>query len=210
MWNDRFSGEGLTLWGRAAFLPGSIASTIPTIIGGAVSAEGTLAGGNYAAQAGQMEKTAAYAKADEQEFEAKQVDENSSQVLASAQRAALDTAQRTRLAISTSRATSAGSGVDAGVGSAVTNQGELAKRGSYNALMDMFNGESARTALQNRAAGIRFGEQITRYGGDVAEVEGKQKQVLSKYAAAGTLAGTAGSVIKTVGSSFYPQSFRGS
>jgi hypothetical protein len=162
--------------------------------GGALSAASTIAGGNYAAAAGQMQKTAAYAKA-------KQLDENAGQAIASSQRQMFDTQQRTRLAISTARARGAASGVDVGVGSPAAIQGELAGRGSYQALMDMFNGQSAATGLNNQASAARF-------EGDAAEIEGEAKQTASYLAAAGTLAGTAGSMTSTYSNYKFPSASR--
>jgi hypothetical protein len=162
--------------------------------GGALSAASTIAGGNFAAQAGQMQKTASYAKAT-------QLEQNAGQAIASSQRQMFDTQQRTRLAMSTARARGASAGVDVGVGSPAANQGELAGRGSYQALMDMFNGQSAATGLDNQA-------NAARYEGDVAEIEGEAKQSASYLAAAGTLAGTAGSMTSTYSNYKYPTSSR--
>lgn len=63
--------------------------------------------------------------------------------------------------------------------------------------MDMFNGESSRAGQLNQAAGIE-------YGGEVAELEGNMKRDASRLAAAGTLAGTAGSMLKTYGAIKFP------
>jgi hypothetical protein len=174
------------------FDPGTLTavSLASTAAGGAISASSTLAGGSYAAQAGQLQKTAA-------DYQATELEQNASQAFASGQRKALDTTQRTNLAISTSRARAAASGVNAGVGSPVTNAGNLAQRGSYQALMDMFNGESEATGLRNQSQAVRF-------GGDLALMEGEEKQRASRLAALGTLAGTAGSMAGTYGAYNYP------
>lgn len=212
MWNDRFYGEGLRLRGMVFDPTGGFltaGSMAMTAIGGASSAAGTIAGGNYAATAGQMQKTAAYAKADEQDFEAKQTDQNASQAFAAGQREMLETQQRTSLAQSTSRARASASGVDAGVGSAAENEGAIAQRGSYHALMDLFNGESAATGLRNQATAQRYGATITRYGGDAAAWEGQAKKSASELSAVGTIAGSAGSMLKQYGAYAYPN-LRGS
>lgn len=156
-----------------------------TAAGAGVSAAGTLASGNYASQAGRMQQQA-------KNFEAQQLEQNSADELASSQRAMLDTQDKTRLAISTSRARAGASGVDAGVGSPAENEGELAQRGSYHALMDLWQGKSNATGLLNRAAGAR-------YSGVLDEIGGEEKQSASVLAAAGTLAGAAGSMAKTYG-----------
>lgn len=193
-WRLHLSGP----FGGRLFDPATltIASLASTAVGGAVTAAGTLAGGNAAAQAGQMQQASANNTAAQEE-------ENAAQAFASGQRQALDTQQRTRLAISTARANAAGSGVNAAVGSPLTIQGELAQRGSYNAAMDMFNGASTATGLRNQAA-------ATRYSGDAAAIGGAEAQEASRLAAAGTIAGGAGSMLKTYGGRFgSPYGFNG-
>jgi hypothetical protein len=195
MWNDRFI-DPCSVAQRACFDPATltVASLASTAIGGAVSAAGTIAGGDAAAQAGQMQQQAA-------NFQASQIEDNSRQAFASGQRQMLDTQEKTRLTLSTLRANAAGNGVNAADGSPASIAGAIAKRGSYNAAMDMFNGESSATGLLNQAAGVR-------YTGQAAAIEGQEKQSASLLAAAGTLAGTAGSMAKGYGSYAFPQSFR--
>lgn len=164
-------------------------------VGGALSAASTLAGGNYAAAAGQMQKNAAY-------YQAGQIEDNANQALASGQRKMFEDQLKTKLAISDATARAGASGVSADIGSPVSAVGDLAARGSYHALMDMFNGQSEATGLRNQAAGVR-------YSGDLAEFEGKAKRDASRLAAAGTLAGTVGGMSSTYGGFTYPTS-RGS
>lgn len=177
------------LFGNADFDPATLAigSMAASAVGAGVSASGTLASGNYARQAGLMQQQGA-------NYQAAQLESNAAQSFASGQRTALDTAERTRLAISSSTARAGASGVDAGVGSPVTNAGDLAQRGSYRALMDMFNGESAATGLRNQAAGVR-------YTGELEELGGEEKQQASRPAAFGTLASGMGGLMSTYGRS---------
>lgn len=193
MWHKRFSAD---IWERCCFDPATLtaASIGATAIGTGVSAMGTLAGGNAAAQAGQMQQQAT-------NFQAAQIDSNATQAIAAGQRQAISTTQKTDLTLGTLRANAAGSGVNAGVGSPVDVAGAIAKRGSYNAAMDMFNGESTATGLQNQAAGIR-------YTGQAEAIGGQEQQTASELAAAGTIAGGVGSGLKSYGSFAYPQSFR--
>lgn len=194
MWNDRYNPAGR--YSCVCFDPLTLtgASMAASAVGGGLSAASTIAGGNYAAQAGQIQKTASYSKA-------KQLEENAGQAIASSQRQMFDTQQRTRLAMSTARARGASAGVDVGVGSPAANQGELAGRGSYQALMDLFSGQSTATGLDNQA-------NVARYEGDAAASEGEEKQTASYLAAAGTLAGTAGSMAKTYADYRYPTASR--
>lgn len=186
---DKYSmvpGIGVTVYDPATLTVMTVGSMAATAAGGALSAESTLAGGNFAKTAGQMQRQA-------KDFEATQLDQNASDELATSQRRMFDTQEKARLAISSSRARAGASGVDAGAGSAVENEGELAQRGSYHALMDLWQGESNATGLLNRAKGAR-------YSGVLDEMGGEEKQSASELAAAGTLASTAGSMFKTYGS----------
>lgn len=193
MRNSRFTVD---VWQHACFDPATltVATLASTAVGTGLSAAGTIAGGNAAAAAGQMQQTAA-------NYQAAQLDENAAQAFASGQRKMLDTQQKTQLALSTLKANAAGNGTDAGVGSNVTDAAALAQRGSYNAAMDMFNGASTATGLRNQAAGVRYTGQAEALGGEEARSG-------SELAAAGTIAGGAGSMLKSYGSYAYPQSFR--
>ena len=169
--------------------PVTFGSMAATAVGGALSASGTLAGGSYAAQAGQMQETAA-------NYQAAQLDQNASQAIASSQRQMLDTNLKTSLAESTSTANAAANGVNAGTGSAATNVGNLAARGRYQSAMDLFNGESTATGLENQAQGVR-------YTGQMEEIGGEEQQSASKLAALGTLAGSVGTGLAQYGKIAY-------
>lgn len=193
MWHKRFSAD---IWERCCFDPVSLtaATMATTAVAGGISAAGTLAGGSYAKQAGEMQQA-------EANYEADVATQNANQALASGQRQSFDTALKTKLAVSTARANAAGNGVNAGTGSAAEAQRQLAQRGSYAAAMDMFNGESAQTGLLNEAT-------AKRYSGELGRIGGEQAQKASYFQAAATLAGTAGNMMKSYGSYAYPQSFK--
>jgi hypothetical protein len=182
MWNDRYSGAGLSLWGRVNLDPGTMmlgATMAMTAAGGAASAAGTLAGGNAAKTAGDLMQ--------------QQSIQNAAEATASGQRKMLDTQDRTRMAESTITARAAAGGVDAGVGSPASDVGDVAKRGSYHALMDMFNGQSEAVGLLNQ--------------GNAEEWTGTVKQSQAPLAAAGTLAGSAGSMFQQYGRANWPSTF---
>lgn len=159
-----------TRWfGNADFDPtGGILTAGLTAVGGMISAGGTLAGGAAAKASG--------------DYEAEVLKDNAAQAFASGQRTALDTDLKAKMAMSKSTAIAAGSGVNAGAGSPVTNVGEIAQRGSYQAGMDLFNGESKATGLLNEAQAAKWA--------------GEQAERASYWTAAGTLAGSAGSAFK--------------
>ncbi|MES2671624.1 MAG: hypothetical protein V4673_14570 [Pseudomonadota bacterium] len=194
MWNDRFRNPcGLVSRG-AVFDPLSLtaASMAMTAVGGTITAASTIAGGNAAATAGEMKQAAANRTA-------LQIESNAAGELAAGQRIAMETERKTRLARSTGLARAAGSGFNAGEGSMVTNDEELAGRGELAALTDMFNGENARTGLMNKAASVRFEGDMDKFAGDAT-------RNASYLSAAGTIAGSAGSMFKTYGDYKYPRS----
>jgi len=171
------------------------ASMALTAISGGISAAGTIAGGNAAEQAGRIKQRAAETAALQSEF-------NAAGELGASQRRMLDTRMKTRLTQSTMLARAAGSGFDASTGSMLTNTGDIEERGEYQALMDVFHGKNLSTGLINKA-------EAERAGGAAEAWAGSQAKDASYLAAAGTIAGTAGSMLKTYGSYKYPTAGRG-
>lgn len=147
------------------------ASLGATGIGTAISASSTLAAGDYAQQAGKLQAT--------------QLRMNAAQSEAAGQRRMFDDQEQTRLAIATSRARAGASGVNPTVGSPLTNEGNLAARGSYHALMDLWNGQAQASGLQNQAAD--------------AEWNGEMKKSASRLTAMGTIASGVGQMASTYG-----------
>ncbi|MGY4295369.1 hypothetical protein ACVWXN_003464 [Bradyrhizobium sp. i1.4.4] len=168
------------------------ASMAMTAIGGGISAAGTLASGSAAETAGNMKRAAANNQAQQETW-------NAAGELGASQRKMLDTRLKTNLTESTLTARGAGSGFDASRGSMLTGAGDIAGRGEYQALMDVFSGENARTGMLNRADATRAsGERAEAWAGEAA----KDASYLS---AAGTIAGSAGSMMKSYGQYTYPQ-----
>lgn len=172
-------------WERADFDPISATAIGLAVAGGATSAMGTLAGGSAAKQAGLAQQQA-------DEFKAKQAEQNAGLAIASSQVRMRDTQLKTGLAESTSTARSAASGVDAGVGSADTNVGDIAKRGGYLASMDLYNGEVTASGLLNEAKGYRYSGEVAKEGGEAA-------QTGSYLAAGGQFLSSAGGAYKLYG-----------
>ena len=142
-----------------------------TALGGAVNAAGTIAGGQMANQAAQ--------------YKATQDTINASQAIAASQRQALDKQQQTRMAISSLRARGAASGVNLTSPSAVGLASSIAGRGSYQAAMELWQGQNTATGLLNQAA-------TERYSGAAAETG-------AAYSALGTIASMGGSMAKIYG-----------
>lgn len=137
----------------------AIASAIASIAAAGVSAAGTLAAG-------------ASAKAS-QEFRAKQEQQAAGEARASGQREAFEERRKAGLVTSRIQALSAAGGGGADDPTIVDLSSDVAGRGEYFALMDMFRGE-------NKARGLEDSAVASRMTGDAA-------QKGSYYKAGGTL-----------------------
>lgn len=159
-----------------------------TIASIGLTAMSTIAGAGAARAQGVAQNNAA-------QYEAQQLDMNAASARAAGQRRMLDTQDQTRLLQSRAIANAAGSGVNPGVGSPLATVGGIAQRGSYKAAMDLWRGQNEATGLENQATGVR-------YSGNAALIG-------SQYAAAGTIAGGAGSMLTEFGRYAYPQMYGG-
>lgn len=157
--------------------------TALAVVGSAVSAGGTIMGGNAAAAAGQSAQQA-------QNFKAQQEDMAAQESRAASQRSALDKGRETTLLLSTLQARAAASGGGASDVGVLNLAGDIAGRGEYESLMDMYRGENRARGLEDTAIGSRL-------SGEAAAAEGKAKQSASYLSAAGTIIGGAGSAYRT-------------
>lgn len=178
MWNDRFANR---FTADMAFDP--ITMTVMAAVGTAVSAAGTLAGGAAAADAGRARQAS-------EEYQAKQYEQNALTARAEAQRQSFEKQRQTSLLQSTLQARAAAGGGSASDPGIVKLGEEIASRGEYESLMEMFKGE-------NRARGLEDQATASRMTGEAALAEGKAKQKASYLSAAGTLIGGASSMYKT-------------
>jgi hypothetical protein len=151
-------------------------------VGAGIKAMGTIAGGNNAAALGQSQQN-------QYNYQADQLRENASSEIGAAQRQMFDTQQKARLAQGKITANAAGSGFVASSGSAENVSESVARRGSYEAALQLFQGENASTGDLNKAAGDVMSGQIAQEGGQM------QKEA-SRYTAIGNLASDAGSMFK--------------
>lgn len=176
MWNDRFLNFAMR---GAAFDPMSAMAGV----GGVVSSIGTILGGNAAEDAGRAQQQAAY-------FRAAQEEQAANESRAAAQRSALEQRRQTGLAQSALQARAAASGGGADDPTIQNLAGDIAARGEYQSLLEMYKGENRARGLEDEATGSRL-------SGDAALAEGKAKKKTSFLSAAGTLIGAAGSAYKT-------------
>lgn len=164
------------------------------------------------------------------DYEAVQLEQNAGGEIAAAQRAGLEKRMAARLAQSTLRARGAGSGVSLDVGSPAATAAAIGQRGEYLALTDVFNGVNTATGLLNRATGTRYAGDMALAGSEFEALgleregaaalragereataairSGERKESASKTAAAGTIIGGMGSMLKTYGDFAYPTARR--
>jgi hypothetical protein len=157
-------------------------TTALTGLSGGLQAAGTIMGGNAAADAGSASQQAQY-------FKATQEDMAAQESRAASQREALDKGRQTTLVLSKLQANAASSGGGASDPGVLSLAGDIAGRGEYESLLDMYKGENRARGLQDEAIGSRL-------TGDAAAAEGDAKQKASYLSAAGTLIGSAGSAYK--------------
>jgi hypothetical protein len=179
---DPLSMTAAALGGGSAMTGGAMALSG---IGSAISAASTLAGGSYAATAAQMKQQAA-------NYQAAQLQQNAGGEIAAAQRQAFDVNQKTNLARSSAVANAAASGINAGAGSAVTNQSGIVQRGQYLSAMDLWGGENRATGLMNQAQGLQ-------YTGAMDALAGEEARRAADVSALGTLAGGGASLLRMYG-----------
>lgn len=160
-----------------------VTMTALTVAGGALSAGGTIMGGQAAAQAGESAQGSA-------NFRAKQEDMAAQQSRAAAQRMALDKGRETTLLQSKLQARAAASGGGADDPGVLNLAGDIAARGEYDSLMAMFTGEDKARGLEDQA-------MASRISGEAAAAEGRAKRDASYLSAAGTIIGSAGSAYRT-------------
>ena len=142
--------------------------TVASLAGAGLGAAGTLAAGNNAKAMGI--------------YQQKEYNMQADTATATGQRGMLEERRKAGLVQSRLVAQAGASGVDPTSGSVLSLSGDIAKRGEYNALMDLSQG-------QNQAAGLRNQGSAARYGGNIAQ-EGDE------WGAAGTLAGGVGSAFR--------------
>lgn len=178
---DRFLFQRLSLSGDlVARDPLSSIALVAGLAGTAVSAMGTIGAGKAANQAG-------IAQQQSMQFKAAEEKQAADESRAASQRSALEHDKATELQRSRLQALAAASGGGADDPTVVHLGEDLAGRGEYQHLMDMYTGENRARGLEDQATG----DQMT---GAAQLAEGKAKQNASYYSAAGTVLSGAGSM----------------
>ncbi len=182
---DPLSVTGAALAGLGGGSAATGGAMALTGVGAGISAANTLAGGSYAAQAGQLQQQAA-------NFQAQQLQENAPGEIAAAQRQAIDVNQKANMLRSSAVANAAAGGINAGTGSTLTNQAQIANKGQQNSLLDLWQGQNRDTGLLNQAQGVQF-------SGAVDALAGQQAQQAADLNAISTIAGGGASLLRMYG-----------
>lgn len=151
-----------------------------TGVGAGISALGTLGSASAARQAGQAQQA-------QYNFKAAQEDQQATQAIASSQRQMFDTNRKTALTQSTLQARAAGDGGSATDSTVLDLSQDIAGRGEYNALGDLFQGQS-------KAAGLNAQANADRYSGAAAAAGASAQATGTILGGIGSLAGKFGSV----------------
>jgi hypothetical protein len=154
-------------------------------LGTGLSAANTIAGGNYSAEAGQMKQT-------EADFQATQDIQNAAGETAAAQRLAIGANRNAAMLSSSAVARAAAGGVNAGAGSALTDQAQIVGRGNFQAGMDLWQGQNRATGLLNQATAQQYAGYMSALSGD----EARRRSYLD---AASTIAGGGASIMRMYG-----------
>lgn len=143
--------------------------TAVTVAGGVLSAAGTIAGG--------------VASKNSADFTAAQMEQQAGESRAAGQRQAFERDRETKLALSKLQARAAASGGGASDPTVTNLAGDIAGRGEYQHLMEMYKGENRARGLEDEAMGARM--------------TGAAKRDAAFLSAGGTLLGSAGSAYRT-------------
>lgn len=175
------------LWSVAVFDPLTLTATSMalTAAGTATSAASTIAGGRAAQQSARAQQQAL-------EFRAQQQEVAVQEARAVAGRAAQDKRHEATLLQSKLQARAAAFGGGADDPTIVNLAEDLGGGGEYDALMEMYKGESRARGFENQAAG-------DRYSGAVGISEAETKRKIANLNAIGTIIGGANSMLKTAG-----------
>lgn len=148
--------------------------TVASIVNTAAAARGQLVAGDYYKQAGIAARAAA-------DYRADALESGASDVRGAAQQRAHFTRREGRFAKSRALAAAAASGGGATDPTVVKILSEIEGQSEYEALSDLYSGESQAYALEQEA-------EATRYGGRLSEYTGRLRRSLLRQQALNTIA----------------------
>lgn len=161
-----------------AAVAAQVVGTILTVSGGLKQASAAEAAGARARQAS--------------EFQAAQMEQQSGQATASAQRRSLEQRRRAQMVASRALAVSAASGAGASDPTIETIISDIAGEGAYRAGIELYQGEE-------RARQLRMGADAAIYEGQVAEQSGREKASAARMQAFGSALSGSGSLYAKYG-----------
>jgi hypothetical protein len=144
--------------------------------GTAISAGSTLLGGFFGASAAEDQARLQQAGA---EFEAKQLEQAAGESRAASQRQMFERQRLTKLALSNLRARAGAGGDAATSGDVLRLTEDIAGRGEYQALSELYTGENRARGLELNAAAKRYEGKAKVYGADRAGFATRAGSVLS-------------------------------
>ncbi len=132
------------------------------------------------------QKAAALASAEAARYRAEQIDMQADEARASSQREALEVQRNANQLSSKLRANAAASGAGASDPGVAKLEEDVAGRGAYQALMDMYGGENRARGLEDEADGLRLSGESAIQG--------------ARYSARGTILSGLGGLAGSIGS----------
>lgn len=130
------------------------------------------------------------------EYEARQLQMAAAESRAASQRQAFEKQRLTRLALGTLQTRAAAGGGKASDENIVTLASDIAGRGEYQALADLYTGENRARGLEDQAAGKRYEGEAKVYGaGRAADAT----RLGSLFSAGGTILSGTGSMAREYG-----------
>jgi hypothetical protein len=163
----------------------------------ALSASSQIKSGNAAKRAGEAERDAANSQADLADYNASVADIQAQDALERGADEESRFRSGVRAMIGAQRTQFAASGVDVGFGTAVDVQGDTAYQGELDALQIRTNAGREAWGYKVEATDYRNRAKVARKTGVYAAAAGREAQKASRYAAAGTIAGGATSLLDT-------------
>ena len=147
------------------------------IAGIAAAVGGTIISAVGASNAGKAQQDAA-------NYSAEVANQAAANQAAAGSSAAMEADRKKQLALQENTAKAAAAGVDPGFGSPLANTGKIAKWGTYNQLLDIYNGSSAAQGLAAQAQGDIYGGQQAAAAGQwnaAGSIIGGVSSLASKY-----------------------------
>lgn len=191
---------------------GGVISGTGSILGGISKSKADKAAGDAAETGAEIKATATELGGtidkNEADYLATEYDQAASEARAVGQRNAFDQRRTAKLALSTLVARAASSGGGASDPTVLKLASNIAERGEYLALSDMYTGENKARGLEDEAKAVRYTGEAKKYAADLEATGTRYLGAADKYGSrlkasgdlvSGVLSGT-GTIISSLGS----------